>query len=284
MAAVVLAAWLQEATRALAPVADQPRMEARRLVEFACGWDPGQQIASPDRTLSPDQCTWLADAVQRRLEDEPLSRILGRREFWGLDLSIAGATLDPRADTETLVELVLDTCAKRTQPPAHILDLGTGSGAILLALLSHYPSATGMGIDRSPETLGVARQNAANLGFAARTEFVLGDWLSGVEGRFDLIVSNPPYIPTEDLLNLARNVREFDDPAALDGGADGLDFYRRTLEEAKSVLSEGGLLALEIGVNQCQSVTEIATGSGWRVIDQQADLAGIPRALVLIAC
>ena len=282
MTTVVLALWLREATTALASVADQPRMEARRLVAFVCGWDAGQQIADPDRPLSPHQQAQLAHALQRRLDDEPLSRILGRREFWGLDLSIDGATLDPRADTETLVDLVLETYAADAAAPSRILDLGTGSGAILLALLSAYPRATGLGIDQSAATVETARGNARDLGLNARARFEVGDWLNGVQGRFDLIVSNPPYVPTGDLPQLARNVREFDDPAALDGGADGLVFYRRTLTEAAAVLEPGGVLAVEIGIDQRDAVAEAASGLGWTISGQRADLAGIPRALTMV--
>ena len=215
------------------------------------------------------------------MADEPLSRIIGRREFWGLDLSIRGATLDPRADTETLVELVLETCTET--PPARILDLGTGSGAILLALLSEYPAATGLGIDQNRETLQTAHTNAQALGLSARARFQHGNWLEGLTGGFDLIVSNPPYIPTGELATLAPNVRHFDDPAALDGGADGLTFYRLTLQEAAARLNSGGVLTLELGIDQSERVIDLAQACGWSVVQSKADLAGIPRALALIA-
>lgn len=276
-----LEAWLKDATKALDGLADQPRTEARRLVEFACGWDTVQQISEPDAFLTREQFEILNALIARRLADEPLSRIVGRREFWGMDLSIRDATLDPRADTETLVELVVETCAPA--PPKTILDLGTGSGAILLALLSEFPAAQGLGIDQDRKTVETAQRNAQALDLQARARFRVSDWLSGIEEQFDLIVSNPPYIPTSDLKGLDRNVREFDDPKALDGGADGLDFYRDTLQSAGKNLNVGGFLGLEMGVGQRAAVIEIAENAGWSLCAQKNDLAGIPRALVFVA-
>ena len=276
-----LEAWLKDATKALDGLADQPRTEARRLVEFACGWDTVQQISEPDAFLTREQFEILNALIARRLADEPLSRIVGRREFWGMDLSIRDATLDPRADTETLVELVVETCAPT--PPKTILDLGTGSGAILLALLSEFPAAQGLGIDQDRKTVETAQRNAQALDLQARARFRVSDWLSGIEEQFDLIVSNPPYIPTSDLKGLDRNVREFDDPKALDGGADGLDFYRDTLQSAGKNLNVGGFLGLEMGVGQRAAVIEIAEDAGWSLRAQKNDLAGIPRALVFVA-
>lgn len=276
-----LETWLTDATKALHSVADNPRTEARRLVEFSCGWDTVQQIAEPDALLTREQFEVLSGLITRRLADEPLSRILGRREFWGLDLSIRGATLDPRADTETLVELIIETCD--STPPKTILDLGTGSGAILLALLSEMTSAQGLGIDQDSKTIETAQSNADALGLQDRARFVVSDWLSGVDTRFDLIASNPPYIPTPDLENLDRNVRDYDDPRALDGGADGLDFYRDTLKNADRFLNNGGFLALELGIGQSEAVIEIADALGWALRGQRNDLAGIPRALVFVA-
>ena len=276
-----LEAWLKDATKALDGLADQPRTEARRLVEFACGWDTVQQISEPDAFLTREQFEILNALIARRLADEPLSRIVGRREFWGMDLSIRDATLDPRADTETLVELVVETCAPT--PPKTILDLGTGSGVILLALLNEFPAAQGLGIDQDRKTVETARHNAQTLDLQARARFRVADWLNGVEERFDLIVSNPPYIPTSDLNGLDRNVREFDDPKALDGGADGLDFYRDTLKAAGTNLNVGGFLGLELGIGQQAAVVEIAENAGWSLHAQRNDLAGIPRALVFVA-
>ena len=272
--------WLKDATAALSTVAEQPRAEARRLIEYVCDWDTVHQISEPGALLTREQFEILNSLLARRNAEEPLSRILGRREFWGLDLSIRGATLDPRADTETLIELVLDTLG--SNPPEKILDLGTGSGAILLALLSEYTAAQGLGIDQSAKTLDAAATNAAALGLAPRAQFAMGDWMNGLTERFDLIVSNPPYIPTKDLRNLKRNVRAFDDALALDGGEDGLSFYRRTLEAAGNHLKPGGMLGLELGIDQQADVIEIAEALGWTLAGQRTDLGGVPRALVFV--
>ena len=281
--AIRLQDWLSRATEALAPVAEQPRSEARRLVEAALNWPIASQLVDPDQTIDAASLEALDALLHRRAERlEPLSRILGRREFWGLSLEIDGATLDPRPDTETLVELALDLFSgPERSPPGQILDLGTGSGALLLALLSEYPAARGLGVDQDSDTLATAARNAARLGLGERARFEGGDWLSGVSGRFDLIVSNPPYIPTGDLAGLDRAVRDFDDPLALDGGADGLAFYARTLREAGRCLAPGGVLILELGIGQADSVQALGRDSGWRLLSLRDDLAGIPRAMAL---
>ena len=281
--AIRLQDWLSQATEALAPVAEQPRSEARRLVEAALNWPIASQLADPDQTIDAASLEALDALLHRRAErHEPLSRILGRREFWGLSLEIDGATLDPRPDTETLVELALDLFSgPERSPPGQILDLGTGSGALLLALLSEYPEAQGLGVDQDSGTLATAARNAARLGLGGRARFEGGDWLSGTSGRFDLIVSNPPYIPTGDLAGLDRAVRDFDDPLALDGGADGLAFYARTLREAGRCLAPGGVLILELGIGQADRVQALGRDSGWNLLSLRDDLAGIPRAMAL---
>ncbi|MBB25897.1 MAG: protein-(glutamine-N5) methyltransferase, release factor-specific [Geminicoccus sp.] len=281
--AIRLKDWLSRATQALSPVAEQPRSEARRLVEAALNWPVASQLADPDQTIDAASLEALDALLHRRAErHEPLSRILGRREFWGLSLEIDGATLDPRPDTETLVELALDLFnGPERSPPGQVLDLGTGSGALLLALLSEYPAARGLGVDQDSDTLATAARNAARLGLVERARFEGGDWLSGVSGRFDLIVSNPPYIPTGDLAGLDRAVRDFDDPLALDGGADGLAFSARTLREAGRCLAPGGVLILELGIGQVDSVQALGRDSGWRLLSLRDDLAGIPRAMAL---
>ena len=281
--AIRLQDWLSRATQALTPVAEHPRSEARRLVEAALDWPVARQLADPDRIIDAASVEALDALLHRRAErQEPLSRILGRREFWGLSLEIEGATLDPRPDTETLVELALDLFSgPERSPPGQILDLGTGSGALLLALLSEYPEAQGLGVDQDSDTLATATRNAARLGLGGRARFEVSDWFSEVSGRFDLIVSNPPYIPTEDLTGLDRAVRDFDDPLALDGGADGLAFYARTLREAGRCLAPGGVLILELGIGQADSVRALGRDSGWSLLSLRDDLAGIPRAMAL---
>ncbi|MGB1146821.1 MAG: peptide chain release factor N(5)-glutamine methyltransferase, partial [Alphaproteobacteria bacterium] len=260
-------------------VADNPRAELRRLVEVATGLSAVEQIASAETVLSDEQIQSLTELVARRQTGEPLARILGRREFWGLELLTQGVTLDPRPDTETLIEQALTLC--RAQPPKRILDLGTGSGALLLALLSEFPGATGFGVDQSAATLETAALNAERLGLDERAAFAASDWFSAVEGDFDLIVSNPPYIPTKDLADLDVAVRDFDAPEALDGGEDGLVFYRLTLEQAGAYLRDGGLLILELGIGQAADVQQIGESEGWTMAALCEDLAGIPRAIAL---
>ena len=291
LASVRLDDWLSRASTALAACAEQPRGEARRLVEAVMGWNAISQLADPDQSIDAASVARLDALVQRRCErKEPLSRILGRREFWGLDLNINGATLDPRADTETLVELALDLLRKpNRQPPRKILDLGTGSGALLLALLSEFPEASGVGVDQDAGTLATASGNASAFDLARRAEFRLSDWLSDLihpsselaGWAFDLIVSNPPYIPSAVLSRLDRTVRDFDDPQALDGGADGLKFYRQTLRDAQDCMSPGGLLILELGIGQASSVSALGKEYGWTIQAIRDDLAGIPRAMAL---
>ena len=272
-----LSNWLQSTAPLLHDVADNPRGELRRLVEMTTGLSAVEQIASAETVLSDKQIQRLTELVERRRTGEPLARILGRREFWGLELLTQGVTLDPRADTETLIEQALALCS--TQPPKRILDLGTGSGALLLALLSEFPDATGLGVDQSAATLETATQNAARLGLGERASFAASDWFSAVEGDFDLIVSNPPYIPTKDLADLDVAVRDFDAPEALDGGDDGLDFYRLTLEQAGAYLRDGGFLILELGIGQAADVQQIGESAGWMLAELREDLAGIPRAI-----
>ena len=281
--AIRLQDWLSRATEALAPVAEQPRSEARRLVEATLDWPVARQLADPDLIIDAASREALDALLHRRAErQEPLSRILGRREFWGLSLEIDGATLDPRPDTETLVELALDLFSGPDRsPPGQVLDLGTGSGALLLALLSEFPKVQGLGVDQDSATLATATRNAAGLGLLNRARFDVSDWLSEVSGRFDLIVSNPPYIPTGDLAGLDRAVRDFDSPLALDGGADGLAFYARTLREAGRCLVPGGVLILELGIGQADSVQALGRESGWSLLSLRDDLAGVPRAMAL---
>ena len=272
-----LSNWLQSTAPLLHDVADNPRGELRRLVEMTTGLSAVEQIASAETVLSDEQIQSLTELVARRRAGEPLARILGRREFWGLELLTKGVTLDPRPDTETLIEQALALCS--TQPPKRILDLGTGSGALLLALLSEFPEATGLGVDQSAFTLETAALNAERLRLGERTAFASSDWFSAVEGDFDLIVSNPPYIPTKDLADLDVAVRDFDAPEALDGGDDGLDFYRLTLEQAGAYLRDGGFLILELGIGQAADVQQIGESEGWTMAALREDLAGIQRAI-----
>jgi release factor glutamine methyltransferase len=258
-----------------------PALDARLLVIAATGLSHEALIAAPERTLAGDEARRLDALAERRLAGEPLSRILAEREFYGRPFTIGPASLDPRPDTETLVERALGFAGTRTAP-VEILDLGTGSGAILVTLLAELPVARGTGTDVCIAALDVARRNALRHGVAERARFVSADWCQGLEGRFDLIVANPPYIPSGDLDGLSREVRDHDPLRALDGGPDGLDAYRAIAAGAGPLLAPDGLLALEIGAGQHGPVAEVFAGHGWRPAPTSAarrDLAGHIRVL-----
>lgn len=219
----------------------------------------------------------LAQLAARRLAREPVHRILGRRAFWTLDLAITPAVLDPRPDTETLVEAALALAGPRR--PARILDLGTGSGALLCALLVEWPEAIGIGVDRSIEACRVARRNAEVCGLGARALIVAGDWGAGLAGPFDVVVSNPPYIPSDAIRGLDPEVRDHDPALALDGGADGLDAYRAIVPLAARLLGPGGLLAVEVGWTQAADVAELLVRAGLDDVGRRRDLGGRERVV-----
>ncbi len=215
----------------------------------------------------------------RRAAGEPLSRIVGKREFWGLPLTISPQVLDPRPETETIVEAAIGILSDRRDEQLHILDLGVGSGALLCALLTEFANARGVGLDISAGAADVALGNLDTCGLSKRAEIRIGDWTSGLEGRFDLIVSNPPYIPTNDLQRLPREVRNFDPWLALDGGFDGLAAYRRILPGSRSLLAPGGWLLAEFGAGQAAKVAAIAKLHGFTDITSYRDLAGLDRVV-----
>ena len=220
--------------------------------------------------------------ARRRLGGEPVARILGEREFWGLPLKLSPATLVPRPDTETVVELALEMlrAGGELNRPMRIADLGTGSGAILLALLSELPAAHGFGTDISADALQTAAANAARAGFSGRATFIACDYATGLSGRFDVIVSNPPYIRSADIAALAIEVRDHDPLAALDGGADGLDAYRALIPQAARLLAPGAALVVEAGQGQSGQIEGLMTAEGLAPAGApKADLAGIPRAV-----
>jgi release factor glutamine methyltransferase len=222
----------------------------------------------------------LADLAARRAAGEPLSKIAGRREFWGLTLIVSPDVLDPRPETETLIETALKLIGARRRARLRILDLGVGSGAILCALLTECPAALGLGVDASPATVAIASRNVEACGLAARAEIRLGSWTQGVEGPFDLIVSNPPYIRSADIEALQREVRDFDPRLALDGGADGLDAYRAILPASVGLLAPGGRLIVEVGAGQGGDVLGLAARLGFVHAETRRDLAGIERVVI----
>jgi len=261
---------------------ESAEIDARLLVGAVLGLDLTGLITAAQRLLTSDEATRLDDFARRRLQSEPVARILGHKEFWGLPLQLSAATLVPRPDTETVVELALkllraDGALNRE---LRIADLGTGSGAILLALLSELPNAHGFGTDISAEALKTAATNAAQAGLTNRATFLACDYATGLTGAFDLIVSNPPYIRSADIAGLAADVREYDPRAALDGGADGLDAYRALIPQAAGLLAPGAALVVEAGEGQSGQIRGIMTGAGLLpAAPPQADLAGIKRAV-----
>jgi release factor glutamine methyltransferase len=262
---------------------DSAELDARMLVGGVLGLDLTGMIAAANRLITPGESIRLADFARRRLEGEPVARILGRKEFWGLALALSAATLVPRPDTETVVELALEMMLRAAPDPGRrprIADIGTGSGAILLALLSELPDARGVGTDISEAALRTASANAATLRLAGRAGFVACDHAAALSGRFDLIVSNPPYIRSAEIAGLAAEVRDHDPRAALDGGADGLDAYRALIPQAAGLLSPRGALVVEAGHDQSAAIQGLMAAAG--LTPQQpakADLAGIPRAV-----
>jgi release factor glutamine methyltransferase len=260
---------------------DSPELDARILVGAALGLDLTGVIAAATRPVTAAEAARLEDFAGRRLKGEPIARILGSREFWGLPLQLSAATLVPRPDTETVVALALQMLrAGPGADRARIVDIGTGSGAILLALLSELPDAMGVGTDISAAALRTASANARNLGLARRAAFVACDYASALSGPFDLIVSNPPYIRSAEINDLAREVRDHDPLGALDGGSDGLDAYRALIPQAVRLLAPGGGLALEVGHDQSADVEQLMAAAGLTLRGPpRTDLAGIPRAV-----
>jgi release factor glutamine methyltransferase len=256
---------------------DQPMREARLLLAEASGLAFSTIMAWPEREIGETER--FKALLDRRLGFEPLSRILGRREFWSLDFALGPDTLDPRPDSETLVEAVLDAIADR-RAPLRLVDFGTGTGCLLLALLSELPNAWGLGLDKSFGAAKVAKANARRLGFADRACFAVGDWDAGLLGRFDIMVSNPPYIPSAEIDGLMPEVRLFDPLAALDGGADGLAPYRILVPAATRLLMPGGLMALECGQGQAVTITSLMARQNVPSVEIKRDLAGIERVIV----
>jgi release factor glutamine methyltransferase len=259
---------------------DSPELDARLLVGHALGLDHTALTIDSGRSLGTDAAQALVTLTARRLEREPVARILGVKEFWGLPLRLNDATLVPRPETETVVEVALaaiDSAGPRARA-LRIADLGTGSGALLIALLTELPNATGIGTDVSRDALAAAGDNASRLGIAARTEFTICDFGAVLPGRFDLVVSNPPYIASADIDTLSPEVRH-DPRSALDGGADGLDCYRTIAGQAPGLLRPDGDLVVELGIGQEPAVAKLFHAAGLIPSPARPDLLGIPRAL-----
>jgi release factor glutamine methyltransferase len=258
-----------------------PELDARLLVGHALALDHAGLVAAGARELTADEERAVAAVAGRRLGREPIARIVGNKEFWGLEFALGAATLVPRPETETVIEAALaaiDRGGLRSRP-LRIADLGIGSGAILLALLRELPNAFGVGTDTSPGALTIARVNARRLGLTLAA-FVACDLATALCRPFDIIVSNPPYIASADIAALPPEVRLFDPRRALDGGPDGLGFYRAIAATAPALLADDGVLVVELGAGQAESVTALFAAAGLAPSPPQPDLNGVPRALV----
>lgn len=263
-----------------------PNLDARMLVAEACGLDAGGLIVESGTALSAAQSARIAKFAARRLAREPVSRILGRREFWGLTFSISPDTLDPRPETELLVEAVLGYAKAQglTHAPLRILDLGTGSACLLAALLSELSRARGVGLDRSEAALAIASNNLSRLGLRDRACFLCANWMSAIGGEaFDVIVCNPPYIAPSEISQLELEVKDYDPHLALDGGEGGLEAYRIIMPQAFDALRKGGLLVFEIGYQQGEAVRDLMKHSvpfpGFSEVRILRDLSGANRAV-----
>jgi release factor glutamine methyltransferase len=279
MSVNLVQAWKGARTRLEAAGITGPVIDARLLVEAAADVTRVEIVTDPHRELTPEQEATLEDYLTRRANREPVSHILGRKGFWKIMLGVTKDVLTPRPDTETVVEYSL------REFPEHaawrILDLGVGSGAILLALLAERPAAKGLGVDVSEEALAVARDNAASLGLANRVALLRGDWTAGLEGdAFDLVVSNPPYIASHVIETLEPEVRDHEPRLALEGGADGLDHYRILAPEILRVLKAGGRFAVEIGYDQKDAVEALFKEAGAVFVDTIRDLSDRDRVVV----
>jgi release factor glutamine methyltransferase len=266
-------------TRLAAVGVGESRLEARLLLAEAAGWSIETIVAERDSPLESGIVARVERLTGRRLAREPMSHILGWREFWSLRFRVTADVLTPRPDSETLVEAVLGALPDRSAE-LRILDLGVGSGCLMLSLLHELPRASGVGIDRSQRALAVARQNAEALGLAARSDLRAGDWGEGIAEVFDVVVSNPPYVPSDDIGALDPEVSEHEPWLALDGGADGLDCYRRLVGQLGYLVQPRGIVALEVGRGQAPAVARLVRDAGFRAVSVHGDLAGIERVVL----
>ncbi|MGH6901749.1 MAG: peptide chain release factor N(5)-glutamine methyltransferase, partial [Geminicoccaceae bacterium] len=268
------------AARLAAAGIEDARAEAWLLLATATGRERAELMAGTAARLDAAQAARLEELVRRRAAREPIAYILGEKEFWSLTFEIDPAVLIPRPESETVVAAVLDEI-KGQGPASRLLDLGTGSGCLLLALLSELPNATGLGVDASAGAVALAGRNAARLDLAAHAGFAQGRWGEGLEERFDVIVSNPPYVAEPEWSRLQPEIREFEPRAALVAGADGLAAYRALAPDCARLLAPDGLCALEIGHGQSNAVTEILGRHGLKVTGRHRDLAGIERCVII---
>jgi release factor glutamine methyltransferase len=258
---------------------DTAALDARLLLCAALGIDHTALVRDCDRPIGT-AATRIAELAQRRIEGEPVSRILGRREFWGLDFGIGPAVLDPRPETEILVDAVIEALVARREARLRILDLGVGSGAILGALLAHFPNAFGIGVDVSEAACRVARGNLERLGFRPRAGICCANWGDALGGKFEVIVANPPYVASRELAGLAPEVRDHDPKLALDGGEDGYVAYREIMPSLARFAAPRSLVALEVGAGQSDEVASLLALAGFANRATRRDLAGYSRVVV----
>ncbi|EJM99206.1 peptide chain release factor N(5)-glutamine methyltransferase [Phyllobacterium sp. YR531] len=281
-----LAQVLRQARAVLTEAAiESADLDARLLVEWSTGCDQLELIRNPNRVIGQHEYETLQAVLARRINGESVHRIIGKRAFFGIELSLSTETLEPRPDTESLVELALPFLQERisTFELADIVDLGTGTGAIALALLDQLPQLRAVGVDISADALATARKNAGAAGVSSRFAALLSDWFSELTGSYDMIISNPPYIPAADIEHLQREVVLHDPVKALDGGADGLDPYRIIAASAHHYLRPGGAVALEIGAGQREDIETIFSRQNFVLHDVKKDLGGHERALLFTA-
>jgi release factor glutamine methyltransferase len=258
-----------------------PELDARLLVGHALGLDHSGLAEQAKRPLREDQARRIGLLAERRIAREPVARIIGRKEFWSLELLVTPDVLVPRPETETLVEAALELVRSETDQNLRIADLGTGSGALLLALLIEFERAGGIGTDASPAALSVARENSERLGLTLRASFVACDFGEALKGEFDLVVTNPPYIAAQDWQQLDPEVRDHDPKLSLDGGRTGLAAYRRIAEDAARLLAPDAHLIVELGAGMAKPVDQIFSDAGLVNCGTRSDLLGIPRAMIL---
>ncbi|MFM7422675.1 MAG: peptide chain release factor N(5)-glutamine methyltransferase [Alphaproteobacteria bacterium] len=261
---------------------EAPRLEARRLLAHVLGTSEEALLRDPRAAVPADKAAHFAALLARRVMHEPVAYLTGRVGFWTLELEVSPATLIPRADSESLIEAALEACADKGAA-LRVLDLGTGTGALLLAVLAELPVASGVGSDLKPEAAALAARNAARLGLAGRARFLAGDWAAALTGRFDLVLCNPPYIESAAIPGLMPEVARHEPASALDGGADGLAAYRHIIADLPRLLAPRGVAMLELGRGQQAAAEALARAAGLTPEACRADLGGVPRALVLRA-
>lgn len=258
-------------------------LDARILLQYILGISREQLLSDYGLILSPRQYSAYFALIEKRAGRQPVAQLTGRREFWDLAFKVTHHTLDPRPDSEALIEAVLARFRDRGQK-LRVLDLGTGTGCLLLTLLKEYPEASGVGVDICEEALSVAQENALNLGLPPRAGFVQSCWGEQVKEMFDIVISNPPYIPTEAIGRLAPEVAKYEPKLALDGGEDGLRCYREIVSQLPRLLSPQGLAVFEIGFGQARELQSIVESHGLQVVGIKEDLAHIPRCVLVSHC